>query len=75
MIEDSAKKFDFFGARPVIRAIINNEHRFALIICQAINNAMKANAYKQQKSPPIVGACFEQVVRRVFSNIGIFVDD
>jgi hypothetical protein len=46
MIEDATEKFDIFRARPVVRAIIDNEYTIALITCQTVEDAMKKNTDK-----------------------------
>jgi hypothetical protein len=75
VIEDATEKFNFFGTRPVIGAVVNDEYRLALITCQSVEDAVKTSPGNQQEPPPIVGARFEQVVCRILSDIRVIVDD
>ena len=75
MIEYAAEKLDFFGTRPVVWAVIDDEHRLPLVAGQRIENPVKSSAYNQQKPAPIVGACLEQVICRILSDISVLVDN
>ena len=75
MIEYAAEKLDFFGTRPVVVTVIDDEYRLPLVAGQGIEDPVKSSAYNQQKSAPIVGACFEQVICRILSDISVFVDN
>jgi hypothetical protein len=44
MIVDTTEQFDQFGPRAIIRAVIDNEYRLSIFVCEAVEKAIKSLA-------------------------------
>ena len=67
MIPDACEQLDPFRTGAVIRAIINDEHRFALLAGQSIEDTEQPSAQQKQQTPPVVGLTLQQLVGGVFA--------
>ena len=67
MIPDVCEQLDPFGTGSVIGAVIKDEHRFALLAGQSIEDTEQPPAQGKQQTPPVVGLTLQQLIGGVFA--------
>ena len=68
------ERFHPFGAGSVIRVVVNNEHRFALVAGQSAEHGEQSPAQRKQQPTPVIGLTLEQLVSGVFAKWQFAVD-
>ena len=74
MIPDIGEQFHPFGAGSVIRAVVNNEYRFALVAGQPAEHGEQSPTQRKQQPTPVIGLTLEQLVSGVFAKWQFAVD-
>jgi hypothetical protein len=73
MIPHPGQQLYRFGSRTVIRAVIHNQNRFAIFICQAVQKTEKLGADTQQQLSPIGLTPFQNIIGCVFTKRQVVV--
>jgi hypothetical protein len=75
VIVNPTEQFHQLGTRAIIGAVINNENRLSIFVCETIEKAMQPYAKTEKQSTPVVSCSLEQLIGRVFAEGKIPIDN